>query len=59
MKEIAIEQMLFGDWCIAVYENQELLLDKKYFVNDYNIARAVANKLKEKEEYKDFEITQY
>lgn len=32
-KRILIEPMLFGDYCVAVYDQRdELLLDKKYFL---------------------------
>lgn len=59
MKEIAIERALFGDYWVAVYEDQQLLLDNKYFVNSLEAAMLVADKLQKQEEYKDYKLTIY
>ena len=57
MREIAIEKLLFGDFYVAVYKDQELLLDKKYYCAGIVSALATATELMKR--YPDFEITKY
>lgn len=57
-KEIAIEALLFGEYYVGVYENQNLILDKKYYCVNLEVAEMTAKFLKENK-YKDFEIIYY
>ena len=57
MKEIAIETLLFGDYAVAVYDNQELILDKKYYCAGLTSAVETAKELQKK--YQDYQITTY
>lgn len=56
-KEIAIEPLLFGEYYVAVYENQELLLDKKYYCINRVVAEITAQELLKK--YPDYVILNY
>lgn len=58
MKEIAIEPLLYGEYHVAVYEDQELMLDKKYYCTSNFSAKLIAKDLKRKT-YKDYEIVEY
>lgn len=57
MKEIAIETLLFGDFHVAVYENQQLVLDKKYYCAGRKSAEETAKELQKK--YPDYQLTNY
>ena len=56
-KEIAIEKLLFNDYYVAVYKDQDLVLDRKYYCAGNESALATAEELKKR--YPDFEITRY
>lgn len=47
-KEIAIESLLFGEYAVAVYENQQLVLDKKYYCANLESACLTAQELQKK-----------
>jgi hypothetical protein len=56
-KEIAIETLLFGEYYVAVYENQDLVLENKYYCINKDIAEQTAKVLQEK--YPGYEIKYY
>lgn len=43
--EVTIEPLLYGDFYIAVYKDEQLVLDKKYYVNNLTTAVSVAKVL--------------
>jgi hypothetical protein len=43
--EIVIEPLLYGEYYVSVYENKQMLLDKKYYVNSLEAALLVAKKI--------------
>lgn len=43
--EVTIEPLLYGDFYIAVYKDEQLVLDKKYYVNNMTAAVSVAKVL--------------
>ena len=57
MKEIAIEQLLFRDYYVAVYVDQDLILDKKYYCA--GLPSAIQTALELQKKYPDYKIITY
>lgn len=57
IKHILIEPLFFNDYYVAVYdENNNLLLEKKYFTKSLLSAKITAYELSKEEQLKDFPI---
>ena len=57
MNEIAIEALLFGDYHVAVYEDQNLVLDKKYYCAGRESAELTAKELQKR--FPDYQLMYY